>query len=174
MWRLQVFTATFRCGLQTMSSSISFAVSRPTIGMQTALASSRLPPVSARASRDCPSPRLSRASCPSFHPGSRHGWDRTTFCISPRLGGARRVVFWRGTRSVVVLRGDVSRKSFWLVDLQTGAERQLGELTPEPAIGDFDVSRSADEIVFDRVEKNSEIALIERAHSGGAMVGSRK
>lgn len=77
--------------------------------------------------------------------------------------GARRVVFWRDSRSVVVLRGDVSHKSFWLVDLQTGAERQLGELTSEAAIGDFDVSRSADEIVFDRVERSSEIALIERA-----------
>ena len=78
--------------------------------------------------------------------------------------GARRVVFWRDTRSVVVLRGDVSRKSFWLVNLQTGAERQLGDLASGPAIGDFDVSRSGDEIVFDRVEKNSQIALIERAH----------
>ena len=78
--------------------------------------------------------------------------------------GARRVVFWRDTRSVVVLRGDVSHKNFWLVDLQTGAERQLSELPSERAIGDFDVSRSGDEIVFDRVEKSSEIALIERAH----------
>jgi Tol biopolymer transport system component len=78
--------------------------------------------------------------------------------------GARRVVFWRDSRSVVVLRGDVSHKNFWLVDLQTGAERQLAELTPEPSIGDFDVSRSGDEIVFDRVERSSEIALIERAH----------
>jgi Tol biopolymer transport system component len=77
--------------------------------------------------------------------------------------GARRVVFWRDTRSVVVLRGDVSHKNFSLVDLQTGAERQLADLTPEPAIGDFDVSRSGDEIVFDRAEKSSEIALIERA-----------
>jgi Tol biopolymer transport system component len=77
--------------------------------------------------------------------------------------GARRVVFWRDTRSVVVLRGDVSRKNFWLVDLQTGAERQLAELSPEPTIGDFDVSRSGDEIVFDRVEKSSQIALIDRA-----------
>jgi hypothetical protein len=77
--------------------------------------------------------------------------------------GARRVLFWRDTRSVVVLRGDVSHKNFWLVDLQTGAERQLAELTPEPTIGDFDVSRSGDEIVFDRVERSSEIALIERA-----------
>ena len=78
--------------------------------------------------------------------------------------GARRVVFWRDNRSVVVLRGDVSHKNFWLVDLQTGAQRQLGELTPEPRIGDFDVSRSGDEIVFDRMEESSEIALIERAH----------
>jgi hypothetical protein len=75
--------------------------------------------------------------------------------------GARRVVFWRDTRSIVVLRGSVSHKNFWLVDLQTGAGRQLGDLTSEPAIGD---SRSGDEIVFDRVEKSSEIALIERAH----------
>ena len=76
--------------------------------------------------------------------------------------GARRVVFWRDTRSVVVLRGDVSRKNFWLIDLQTGAERPLAELAPEAAIGDFDVSRGGDEIVFDRVERSSEIALIER------------
>jgi Tol biopolymer transport system component len=76
--------------------------------------------------------------------------------------GARRVVFWRDTRSVVVLRGDVSHKNFWLIDLQTGAERQLAELAPETAIGDFDVSRGGDEIVFDRVERSSEIALIER------------
>lgn len=78
--------------------------------------------------------------------------------------GARRVVFWRDGHSVVVLRGDVSHKNFWLVDLQTGAERQLGELTPEPLIGDFDVSRSGDEVVFDRTQESSEIALIERAH----------
>jgi len=74
------------------------------------------------------------------------------------------VVFWRDTHSVVVVRGDVSHKNFWLVDLQTGAERQLAELAPGPAIGDFDVSRSGDEIVFDRVERSSQIALIERAH----------
>jgi hypothetical protein len=72
------------------------------------------------------------------------------------------VVFWRDTRSVVVLRGDVSHKNFWLIDLQTGAERQLAELAPETSIGDFDVSRGGDEIVFDRVERSSEIALIER------------
>lgn len=78
--------------------------------------------------------------------------------------GARRVVFWRDSRNVVVLRGEVSRKSFWLVDLRTGAERQLGELASEPLIGDFDVSPRGDEIVFDRTQETSEIALIDRPH----------
>ncbi|HEY4211009.1 MAG TPA: hypothetical protein VGM84_05995 [Steroidobacteraceae bacterium] len=78
--------------------------------------------------------------------------------------GARRMVVSRDGRSVVILRGDVSHKNFWLVDLQTGAERQLGELGPELTIGDFDVSRNGDEIVFDRNEETSAIALIERTH----------
>jgi Tol biopolymer transport system component len=76
--------------------------------------------------------------------------------------GARRLVFWRDGHSVVVLRGDVSHKNFWLVDLKSGAQRQLGELAPESAVGDFDVSGSADEIVYDRVKRDSGIALIER------------
>jgi Tol biopolymer transport system component len=78
--------------------------------------------------------------------------------------GARRVVFWRDGHSVIVLRGDLGHRNFWLVDLHTGTERQLGELAPEPVIGDFDVSRSGDEVVFDRTQEISEIALIERAH----------
>jgi hypothetical protein len=70
-----------------------------------------------------------------------------------------------GRRVAFLAEGDgVSHKNFWLVDLQTSAERQLAELTPEPAIGDFDVSRGGDEIVFDRIERSSEIAMIERAH----------
>jgi Tol biopolymer transport system component len=77
--------------------------------------------------------------------------------------GARRVVFWHDSRSVIVVRGEMSRRNFWLVDLQTAAERQLSELTPEPMTGDFDVSRSGEEIVFDRREESSEIALIDRA-----------
>jgi Tol biopolymer transport system component len=79
--------------------------------------------------------------------------------------GARRVVFSRDPHSVVVLRGDISHKNFWLVDLQTGAERQLGELTSEPSIRDFDVSPDGNEIVFDRVEETSQIALIERTRA---------
>jgi Tol biopolymer transport system component/DNA-binding winged helix-turn-helix (wHTH) protein len=78
--------------------------------------------------------------------------------------GARRVAFWPDGRSVVVLRGDIVHKNFWLVDLKTGAERQLTDLPPNFEVrGDFDISSDGGQITFDRVEENSEIALIERA-----------
>jgi DNA-binding winged helix-turn-helix (wHTH) protein/Tol biopolymer transport system component len=79
--------------------------------------------------------------------------------------GARRVVFWPDGRSVVVLRGEIGHKNFWLVDLKTGAEHQLTELPSTFDVrGDFDISLDGGQITFDRVEESSEIALIERTH----------
>jgi Tol biopolymer transport system component len=77
--------------------------------------------------------------------------------------GARRIVFWRDSHSIVVLRGEVSQKSFWVVDLQTGARRQLIDLAPGTEIGDFDISANGEEIVFDRAEQRSLVALIQRS-----------
>lgn len=76
--------------------------------------------------------------------------------------GARRVVFGPDAGSIVLLRGDVGHKNFWLVDLHTGAERQLTELEPDVAINDFDLSHDGSAILFDRLQKSSRIALIER------------
>jgi Tol biopolymer transport system component len=76
--------------------------------------------------------------------------------------GARRVAFRFNAHSIVLLRGDVGHKNFWLVDLQTGEERQITELAPDIAISDFDLSRDGSAVVFDRVQKSSQIALIER------------
>ena len=78
--------------------------------------------------------------------------------------GARRVSFSPDGRSLVVLRGDFDHKNFWLIDLRTGAERVLAELPAEFVIRDFDVSSNGAEILFDRVQENSELALIERGH----------
>ena len=75
--------------------------------------------------------------------------------------GARRVVFGPDARSIVVLRGDVGHKNFWLVDLLTGAERQITELAPDVAIRDFDLSHDGGAILFDRIHESSRIALIE-------------
>jgi len=80
--------------------------------------------------------------------------------ILPR--GARRIVFWRDSSAVVVLRGEMAHKEFWLVDLKSGSERQLTSLTSKFVIGDFDVSADGGQIVFDLADETSEIALIER------------
>ena len=78
--------------------------------------------------------------------------------------GARRVAFLPDAQSLVVLRGDLDHKNFWLTDLRTGAERMLAELPADFVIGNFDVSPDGSEILFERVQENPELALIERAH----------
>ena len=79
--------------------------------------------------------------------------------------GARRVAFLRQSGSLVILRGDINHKNFWLMDPDTGAERQLTDLPANVAVGDFDVSPDGSEIIFDRLESDSSsVALIERAH----------
>jgi serine/threonine protein kinase/Tol biopolymer transport system component len=77
--------------------------------------------------------------------------------------GARRVAFAQKTGSLVILRGEVGHKNFWLLDPKTGAEHQLTDLPSKFAIGDFDVSPDGSEIIFDRAQDSSNIALIERA-----------
>jgi serine/threonine protein kinase/Tol biopolymer transport system component len=77
--------------------------------------------------------------------------------------GARRVAFARNSGSLVILRGEIGHKNFWLLDPRSGGERQLTDLPSNFVIGDFDVSPDGTEIVFDRSEDSSSIALIERA-----------
>ena len=72
------------------------------------------------------------------------------------------MAFRPDSHSIVVLRGDVGHKNFWLVDLRTGAEQQVTGLAPEVDIRDFELSRDGDAIQFDRVTESSRIALIER------------
>lgn len=80
--------------------------------------------------------------------------------------GARRFVFLPGGRSVVVLRGEIEHKDFWLIDLETGTERQLTNFGRRFSIRDFDLSPSGGEIVFDHVQENSDIVLIDRRRGG--------
>jgi Tol biopolymer transport system component len=75
--------------------------------------------------------------------------------------GARRLAFLTGEEELVILKGDISHKEFWLVNLKTGRERQLTNLGGKLAIGDFDVSRDGREIIFDRAREESDIVLFE-------------
>jgi Tol biopolymer transport system component len=77
--------------------------------------------------------------------------------------GARRVAFFRDSQSLVVLSGEIGHKNFSLLDLRTGVQRVLAELPADFVIRDFDISASGSEVVFDRVQVNSDLALIERA-----------
>jgi hypothetical protein len=83
--------------------------------------------------------------------------------------GARRMVFLPGTRSLVVLKGDISHKNLWAVDLGNGQERQLTDFPPGFELSDFDVSPDGNEVVVEQVQERSEIVLIERQ----ARTGSR-
>lgn len=80
--------------------------------------------------------------------------------------GARRFDFL-DERQLVVLKGDLSHKELWSIDLLSGAGRRLTDLGAGPLIHDFDISGNGREIVFDRVREESDIVLIELAERGG-------
>jgi Tol biopolymer transport system component len=82
--------------------------------------------------------------------------------------GARRVAFLQNGQALVILRGEIGHKDFWLFDLRTGAERLLSKVPADFVIGDFDVAADGSEIVFDRVQLSSEMALIERGQGSAA------
>ena len=74
--------------------------------------------------------------------------------------GARRLAFL-GEDALVIMKGDISHKEFWVVDLKTGRGRQLTNLGREFAVGDFDVSANGREIIFDRAREKSDIVLFD-------------
>jgi len=76
--------------------------------------------------------------------------------------GARRVAFLGGPQALVFLRGGIGHKDFALFDLQTGTERVLAELPPDFVVRDFDVAADGSEILLERTQENSDLALIER------------
>jgi Tol biopolymer transport system component len=75
--------------------------------------------------------------------------------------GARRLRFFERRRALVVMRGDIQHKNLWLIDLETGAERQLTSFSPDFDVRDFDVSPDGREIVLERVQEHSDVVLLE-------------
>jgi Tol biopolymer transport system component len=77
--------------------------------------------------------------------------------------GARRLRFFEARRSLVVMRGEMQHKNLWLIDLDTGAERQLTNLPADFNVRDFDVSPDGREVVLERVQERSDVVLIDLA-----------
>jgi Tol biopolymer transport system component len=76
--------------------------------------------------------------------------------------GARRVVFFRDSQTLVILGGEIVHKNFSLLDLRTGTQRIIAELPLDFVTRDFDIAADGSEIVFDRMQVNSDLALIDR------------
>jgi hypothetical protein len=75
--------------------------------------------------------------------------------------GARHLVFLPGGRTLVFLRGEIQHKNLWLLDLQTGAERQLTNVAPDFNIRDFDISPDGHEVVLERMQEHSDVTLLD-------------
>lgn len=76
--------------------------------------------------------------------------------------GARHMAFQAAGRALVLLRGEIQHKNLWLIDLQTGAERQLTKVSPDFDIHDFDISPDGREVVLERVQERSDVVLVDR------------
>jgi len=75
--------------------------------------------------------------------------------------GARHLAFLRGERGLVLLRGEIQHKNLYLIDLDTGAERQLTNLPADFDVHDFDISSDGGEVVFERVQERSDVVLMD-------------
>jgi Tol biopolymer transport system component len=76
--------------------------------------------------------------------------------------GERHVAFMPQGRTLVMMRGEIRHKNVWMVDLDSGAERQVTEFGPEFALRDFDVSFDGRELVLEQVQEQSDLVLIDR------------
>jgi len=75
--------------------------------------------------------------------------------------GARHLAFLPGGRALVLLRGEIQHKNLWLIDLETGAERQLTNFSPDFDIRDFDISPDGREVVLERVQERADVVLLD-------------
>jgi len=75
--------------------------------------------------------------------------------------GARHLGFLAGGRALVLLRGDIQHKNLWLIDLETGTERQLTNLAGDFDVRDFDISPDGREVVLERVQERSDVLLLD-------------
>jgi hypothetical protein len=75
--------------------------------------------------------------------------------------GARHLAFLPGGQTLVFLRGEIKHKDLWLIDLKTGAERQLTSLSSDFDIRDFDISPDGRDVVLERVQERSNVVLLK-------------
>ncbi len=88
--------------------------------------------------------------------------------------GARRLAFLPGGGSLVVMRGEIQHKNLWLVDLKTGAERQLTSLPSDFDLRDFDISPDGREVVLERMRERSDVVMLRSSPAVMSFAGCGK
>jgi hypothetical protein len=61
------------------------------------------------------------------------------------------------------MRGEIQHKNLWLIDLETGAERQLTNLPLDFDLRDFDISPDGREVVLEREQERSDVMMLDLA-----------
>jgi Tol biopolymer transport system component len=85
--------------------------------------------------------------------------------IRVRVQGER-FRFLPGGTGLVYMQGAFPSQDFWLLDLATKKTRQLTLLNTNAAMRTFDISPDGREIVFDRMQENSDVVLIDLPRHG--------
>ena len=80
--------------------------------------------------------------------------------VSSRGEGGR-FRFMPDGKSFVVLQGPYRNQNFYLVNVESGARRQLTDFAPGSFLRNFDISTDGKQIVFDRIQENSDVVLID-------------
>jgi Tol biopolymer transport system component len=89
--------------------------------------------------------------------GLAHSLPRLTILTR----GARHLKFLSGGRGLAFLRGGIEHKDLWLMDPESGVERQLTNLPVDFDIRDFDISPDGREVVLERAQERSDILLLD-------------
>ena len=77
--------------------------------------------------------------------------------------GARHLHFLNGKNGVALMQGGIEHKDVWLINPETGDQRQLTNLPADFDLRDFDISPDGREIVLERLQKRSDIILLQLA-----------
>jgi Tol biopolymer transport system component len=75
--------------------------------------------------------------------------------------GARHLRLLPGGRFLVILRGEIQHKNLWLLDIETGNERQLTNFDPSFDVRDFDISPDGREVVVERQQERADVVLMD-------------